>query len=396
MPDDKNTVRGPETERRYRKIALWVIIAAVFSLLVCFCGYVLGWDSVLDWAVVALPVAGGLAAWFVPIKDSSRRHKFVLAIGCLALSTLIYLQQDRTRRAHSRELSNLPTRGDLAKLPTANEIVQELLKRGWPLNSKVDNKDRPRMTPPAIPTSSVPGGRAPVVKSEIPEIRENNGVVNAASFEPVVAPGSLASLSGAKLGSAVASVSVPLPTSLNSVSVRVNGILAPLQFVSPSQVTFQVPYETTLGDANLVVTVNGRPSKVAHVKVAPAAPGIFVLVANHAAAVNQNGIIVDSGHPARPGDLVTIYATGLGLLDRPIPSGASAPTIEPLARTKVTPTLSIGGKSVGVLFAGATPGYAGLEQVLVTIPPNLGAGEYPVVIRQGAQSSNSPIISLAQ
>src|SRR6266542_376324 len=76
--------------------------------------------SILDWAVVAIPVIAGLAAWFIPVKNPGTLHRVLLTIGAVALSGLIYLQQCETRVAHERELGKLPT-------AVTKEVMRELV-----------------------------------------------------------------------------------------------------------------------------------------------------------------------------------------------------------------------------------------------------------------------------
>src|SRR5437773_11943920 len=83
------------------------------------------------------------------------------------------------------------------------------------------------------------------------------GVVNIAGFQAPVAPGSAVAILGTNLASAVVSAkALPLPATLGGVSVLVNGTLAaPLFYVSPTQISAQLPYETPPGAATL--SVNG-------------------------------------------------------------------------------------------------------------------------------------------
>lgn len=232
----------------------------------------------------------------------------------------------------------------------------------------------------------------------VPQVNAG-GILHAASFAPTVAPGALASLFGSNLGidtalTSEAASAVPLPASLNGVSVTVNGRTAPLVFAGPGQINFQVPYGTSIGTVTVFVTVNGQVSNAGSMTVAATAPGIFAYGANQAVAQNQGYTLNDSGHPAQAGSVVTIYATGLGALDNPIATGAAAPD-DPLSHAKVQPTVTIGGVNADVLFAGMTPGFVGLAQINVTVPA-LASGRYPVVIDQGEQTSNNPAVSVTQ
>ncbi|HEV1995170.1 MAG TPA: hypothetical protein VGR03_12645 [Candidatus Acidoferrum sp.] len=103
-----------------------IFVLAMVTIIVL--GFRIGWSAVLDWAVVAIPTIAGFAAWVIPVKETRTQHKWVLFVGGLAFSGLIYLQQYTTRRVHSAELANLPTKADIAKLPTAQDIVKEWRK----------------------------------------------------------------------------------------------------------------------------------------------------------------------------------------------------------------------------------------------------------------------------
>jgi uncharacterized protein (TIGR03437 family) len=222
-----------------------------------------------------------------------------------------------------------------------------------------------------------------------------NGVLNGASFVAPITPGSLATVFGNNYSTTNTSFSVaPLPTSLNNVSVSVNGSQVPLIFAGYTQVNFQMPYETPVGSANVVVTVNGVATSTASVSIAATAPGIFVYGANHAIVQNADFSLNATTDPAAVGTYVTVYATGLGQLDNPIPTGAAAPS-SPLSNAVVAPTVTINGVNAPVVFAGMSPGFVGLAQLDVQIP-SLPTGTYPIVIKQDGQASNAPLIDVTQ
>ncbi len=222
-----------------------------------------------------------------------------------------------------------------------------------------------------------------------------NGVLNGASFVAPVAPGSFATVFGNNYSTTDTSFSAaPLPTSLNNVSVSVNGSLVPLYFAGYTQVNFQMPYETPVGTANVVVTVNGVSTSTASVSINATAPGILVYGANHAIVQNADFSLNATGDPAAVGTYVTLYAAGLGQLDHPIPTGAAAPS-NPLSNAVAVPTVTINGVNAPVVFAGMAPGFVGLAQLDVQIP-SLPTGTYPIVIKQGGQASNAPLIDVTQ
>jgi len=238
---------------------------------------------------------------------------------------------------------------------------------------------------------------ATAVTPAAPQITQE--IENAASFASNVAPGALASIFGVNFGigtqlpSQVASA-LPLPNGLNGVAVTVNGAAAPAFFASPGQINFQVPYGTASGVAKVYVTVNGQVSNAGATVVSATAPGIFTYGSNQAVVQNQDYRLNDTAHPAKVGSVVTIYLTGLGALDHFIATGAAAPD-SPLSHPRVQPTVAIGAANAPVAFAGMTPGYVGLAQIDVTVP-SLATGAYPVVITQGGQASNGPVINVTE
>jgi uncharacterized protein (TIGR03437 family) len=222
------------------------------------------------------------------------------------------------------------------------------------------------------------------------------GIVNAASSSRSIAPGSLISIYGSNLAKVDSSASVvPLPVSLNGTSVSINGRPAPLLFVSRSQINALVPFEALSGDARMVVAVNGQESSPAAFDVIPTAPGIFtVLGENHALAVNvTDGTPNSSGHPAQPGEYVTIFLTGQGLLDNPVATGAAAGT-SPLSRPLATVAVAIGGQPAEIQFAGLAPGFVGLLQINLKVP-DISSGEQSLTVSIGDISAVPAVLSIS-
>jgi uncharacterized protein (TIGR03437 family) len=223
----------------------------------------------------------------------------------------------------------------------------------------------------------------------------SSGLVNAASFAHTVAPGSIVSAFGTNFANSNGSASeTPLPYKLNGVSIYVNSTPAPLIFVGQFQANFQIPFETKPGTATVVVTANEAESLTAMVNVSAVAPGIFVAGTNQAVVLNPDNSLADSASPAKVGSVVVMYVTGLGPLDHPLPTGSPASN-NPLSNATVLPTVTVGGANAVVQFAGMSPGFVGLGQINMVIP-KLATGTYPVVVTQGSQSSNNPVMSVTQ
>lgn len=219
-----------------------------------------------------------------------------------------------------------------------------------------------------------------------------NGVVNAGSLRTPVAPGSIITIFGTNLATAsVAASSTPLPTLLGGTSVTVNGTVIPLLYVSPAQINAQLPYGIEIGTASLIVTVSGKSSGSAPVAVVQAAPGILTLNDGRAAATNQDGSVNGPEKATYPDNVITIYMTGQGPVDRTVQTGAASPA-EPVAKATLPVTATVGGRNAEVLFAGLSPGGVGLFQVNVLVP--VAYGDCPVVVSVGGIASNAANITI--
>ena len=220
------------------------------------------------------------------------------------------------------------------------------------------------------------------------------GVVNAASFTPKVAPGSLFSIFGSDMASATESASsLPLSTSLAGTSVTVGGKPAPLVFVSAGQINAQVPYEVFEGQTvPVVVTTNGIASPVANVSVTTAAPGIFQFGQKRAVVQNADYSVNNADNPAAVDSYVVAYLTGSGQLDNAVASGAPAKA-NPISRPRGPVTATIGGVNADVAFGGLTPDFVGLMQVNMKIP-SLAPGTYPLVITVNSEKSNAAMVTV--
>lgn len=230
-----------------------------------------------------------------------------------------------------------------------------------------------------------------------PVINEN-GVVNAASFstDAVVSPGSIASIFGRGLaGETLAVPTLPLPTALGGVRVEVNGTAAPIFFVSPTQINFQVP--TNMITDSLVVRVCFGPLRGPDYfgRLVFEAPGIFATRGTQAAAANQDSSFNSAENPAAAGSVVQVYATGLGATDPAIPSGHPGAFSEPFNRTVATPVVLIDRLPAEVLFSAVAPGFVGLYQVNARIPAGTVPGaSVPLQIQMNGYTSNTVTLAV--
>jgi uncharacterized protein (TIGR03437 family) len=206
------------------------------------------------------------------------------------------------------------------------------------------------------------------------------GIVNAASSAPFtarIAPGEFLTLYGNNLASSgQVAPQLPFPTTLNNVQVMVNGVAAPIYYVSPTQVSILVPYGITGTIAQFQVSNNQALSNIVTMAIGTTAPGVFTdnTGLGYGKIEHQDGSLVTSQSPAQIGETISVYLAGLGAVTPTVGDGAAAPS-DSLVKTTNTITADITGTTATVTFAGLAPGFAGLYQVNVTIPSGLTAGD---------------------
>ena len=209
------------------------------------------------------------------------------------------------------------------------------------------------------------------------------GVVNGASYLGEISPGSLASVYGTSLADAVHLPLKPdgsFPTSAAGVTVSVGGLNAPLIYVSPTQINFQVPWETAPGLAVPVkVTWNNVDSNVEPVTVTTASPAFFLSeFVNGVARVTGN---VADGCPTpasectvKSGATYQLWANGLGPKMSPLQDGVGAPAVAlPVSGGNASCQLTIGGQPAIVQYCGAAPTEI-IDQVNFTYPAGVATG----------------------
>jgi uncharacterized protein (TIGR03437 family) len=144
------------------------------------------------------------------------------------------------------------------------------------------------------------------------------------------------------------------------------GKAVPLFYVSSAQVNLQVPAGQAPGQVLTEVRVGGQVRSRSPLTVIPTAPGIF-------AVANRDGRANTVSVPAHPGEVLHIYATGQGAVIPAVDDGVAAP-VQPLATSPNLPNVFLGGRQLTVLYNGLAPGFAGVWQIDVTIPPDAPTG----------------------
>lgn len=275
-------------------------------------------------------------------------------------------------------------------------------------------------TPGAVVVTASVAGVPPVqfnltATAPLPAI-SSGGIAGAGGSVPPVAqisPGGLASIYGSNFAPAGTSrqvyggdlVNGNLPTQLAGVCVQVGGLPAFLTYVGPGQINIQVPavpvdstvdvqVTTNCGAANAqqsapqkVVTKAATPELLYWLNNADGRNPVCAVDAITLADIGATGLI--SGltfTPAKPGEILTIYGTSFGptnpsVAPGTLPPGAASTTNNPVV-TVGTVTLN----SSDVLYAGVSPGSAGLYQLNIKVPA-LADGDYPVTLSLGSSTT---------
>ncbi len=236
------------------------------------------------------------------------------------------------------------------------------------------------------------------------------GIVQAATQTGgTLAPNAIATIYGTNLSWTTHIVNVAdlndgtLPTSVDGVTVQVQGILSSLLYVSPGQINFIIPYELTLPTVSVIVArqglagpyaANGTPAVQIH--LATAAPGFFQWNGNFAIAEHADGSLITAGSPAQPNEVIVLYAAGLGRTSPDVSSGAipwSAVTILYSSQMQILLN-AVPCPQTNIYYAGVAPGFAGLYQINVRLPGVLPANPQ-IQIAIGSQVSPAGVLLYA-
>lgn len=221
-------------------------------------------------------------------------------------------------------------------------------------------------------------------------------IVNGASFAPrMLAPGSLFSIFGSGFAQQASSAQqLPLPQSLDSVQVLVNGSAVPLLYAGPNQVNAQLPLDVPIGQLLSLAVASGMArSNTVTISVSAAAPGLFTYGQGQAVVQNPDGSINSSAQPAHPGDILVAYLTGGGLTETTDPLITGTPASGPSSVSSPY-SVAVGGQPATGYYLGLTPGYVGLYQANFRVPA-LAPGNYPLAVTVDGATSNSAIVSVA-
>jgi|GEM_PF-2009564 len=291
---------------------------------------------------------------------------------------------------------------ELGECETARTTARSLFQAPWQVTGT---------GPEALLTAraELAGKIEQVLRRRAAPALDASALVNAASYQTTVSPGSIAALFGRDLGpqTTIASGAF-LPRRLGGTSVEFDGIPAPLFFVSPTQINLQVPWELEGRQASTiaVTAAGGLESEPQEVVFTKFSPGIFTMDATG----SGQGAVVDAvtgelaappdsvpGYPCAPvrqGNNVLIFATGLGPVDPPLGTGVAGLS-DPLSCVSNEPKVLIGSHPAAVIWAGIAPNFVGLWQINVAQLPAITGNAVPVEISVNGIKSNSVTIAVS-
>jgi len=238
-------------------------------------------------------------------------------------------------------------------------------------------------------TPSSAGGNKPAIA----------GVVNGAGFQPVIQQGSWTTITGTTLATTTRIwrddeiINGKLPTSLDGVSVTINGKPAFIYYISPTQINLQAPSDDSTGNNVPVAVTNAAgASDVASAQLQRFSPAFFLWNAKYVVATRVDGTfaIKPDSFPglttaaAKPDEVLIFWGTGFGPTNPSIPAGQ---TVTGVPACATNPTILIGNQPAPFIYCVLSPGNAGLYQIAVRVPSSLAAGDQAVVAQIGGTSS---------
>jgi len=217
-------------------------------------------------------------------------------------------------------------------------------------------------------------------------------VVNGASFQSGITTGSWVTITGSNLSATTRNwtgadfVNGSMPTQLDSVSVTINGQSAYISYVSPKQLNVLAPSDTALGNVTVQVTTGNGTSPAATALYQSVSPAFFLWSGKYAVATRPDYSDVGPPNlfpgtpttPASAGDIITLWGTGFGPTNPPVPKGQLVPS-DTLYSLPASLTILVGNVPAQILSAVLTPGEAGVYQIALQVPNGTPGGDQPVV-----------------
>ncbi|HJZ99405.1 MAG TPA: IPT/TIG domain-containing protein, partial [Candidatus Solibacter sp.] len=191
-----------------------------------------------------------------------------------------------------------------------------------------------------------------------------------------------------------------LPTSLDGVSVTINGKPAFVYYISSTQINVQAPSDTATGAVDVVVNNNGAISAPVEAQLQAVAPAFFTYLGTNGAIASRlpdyapvGGPSGTKTAPAKAGDTIVLWGTGFGAT---IPAVGAGSAVSGAPIVANTPVVTVGGMEPRVISAVLTTGTAGLYQITVQLPAGLPSGALEVQATVGGVKSPSGVTLVVQ
>jgi len=238
-------------------------------------------------------------------------------------------------------------------------------------------------------TAAAASGNTPTISA--------NGVVNGASFQPGIVPGSWLTIQGSNLATVTdtwdkAIANGKLPTTLDGVSVNIGSQQAFVQFISPGQINAVAP-NVGAGPVPVTVTTANGTSAALTATVVAQSPAFFLWPNSQPVSTRQdNSLAVKDGTfagattvAAKPGDVLILWGTGFGPTTPAVAGGIQVPSDQLYNCSPVT--IALGSASPPVFGCALSPGFAGLYQVAIQVPSTMADGDYAIKATVNGASS---------
>jgi uncharacterized protein (TIGR03437 family) len=252
-------------------------------------------------------------------------------------------------------------------------------------------------------------GEAFVAKLAQPGAPVISSVLNGASFQPGIEAGSWVTIEGTSLANTFPGrtwrsdeiIGGKLPTSLDGVSVTIDGKPAFVYYISRSQINVEAPSDSVTGKVDVVVNNNGKSSVPAAAQLQDFAPAFFMYPSAGYAVASRlpdyapiaDPSVIPGTVAAKPGDLVVLWGTGFGATNPSVPAGSpvnGAPVV------LTAPTVMVGGTAAQVIGTVQTPGSVGLYQVTIQMPGNVPTGAVNVQASVGGQQTQPALLFVSK
>lgn len=214
-----------------------------------------------------------------------------------------------------------------------------------------------------------------------------SGVTEAAGFDESLALLGISTLFGSGFTDAgpFEASSLPIPNSLDGLELFVDGHPAGQFFLNGAQSNFQFPQEAGVGPFTIVGFKDGVVTDSLSGFAFRDVPRMFTFNLNGQVlpvVIHADGSAVTPDNPARPGETLIAFLTGISsVTHRP---GSGLPGLaDPLSTSLLETTVEIGGTAGTTVFSGWAPNFVSLMQVNFVVDPATPGGLQSFVIRFG-------------